>query len=74
MLSDRVEEAMAADLVDLRAKITDKTNQVLEAHAIAYKLEKSEVVRKALEQWADDQIHIATVVVRLTRGEGGGTA
>lgn len=62
--------SMAAELIDLRAKITERANQVLEAHAIAFGLEKSEVVRKALDEWAERQIHISNVVVRLTRSEG----
>lgn len=61
---------MAAELVDLRAKITERANQVLEAHAIAFGLEKSEVVRKALDEWAERQIHISNVICRLTKSEG----
>ena len=63
-------DACMADLIDLRAKITERANQVLEAHAIAFGLEKSEVVRKALDEWAERQIHISSVICRLTRGEG----
>jgi hypothetical protein len=62
--------AVAADLIDLRAKITERANQVLEAHAIAFGLEKSEVVRKALDEWAERQIHISSVICRLTRSQG----
>lgn len=61
---------VAAELVDLRAKITERANQVLEAHAIAFGLEKSEVVRKALDEWAERQIHISNVICRLTKSEG----
>lgn len=61
---------VAAELIDLRAKITERTNQVLEAHVIAYGLEKSEVVRMALDEWAEKQIHISNVIHRLTRSEG----
>ncbi len=61
---------MSADLIDLRAKITEKSNQVLEAHARARNLDKSEIVRSVLDEWAIKEIHVATLVQRLTRGEG----
>lgn len=61
---------VAAELIDLRAKITERANQVLEAHAIAFGMEKSEVVRKALDEWAERQIHISNVICRLTKSEG----
>ena len=63
-----------ADLIDLRAKIDEPTNQVLEAHSRAHDIDKSEVVRKVLREWAKKEVHVATLVTRLTRGEGGGGA
>ena len=60
-----------ADLIDLRSKIDLETNQVLEAHAIAHKLDKSEVVRRWLQERASQEVHVATLVTRLTRREGG---
>ena len=63
-----------ADLVDLRAKITPLANQVLDAHALANDIEKSEVVRGVLEKWAAKEIHVSTVVLRVTRSEGGAKA
>lgn len=61
---------MAPDLIDLRAKITERANQVLEAHARAKSLDKSEIVRDVLEAWALKEIHVSNLVQRLTRGEG----
>ncbi len=63
---------MAPDLIDLRAKITEKANQVLEAHARAHNVDKSEVVRQVLTNWAEKECHVATLIQRLTRGEGQG--
>ena len=63
-----------ADLIDLRTKITERANQVLEAHARAASLDKSEIVRKVLDAWADEEIHRATLIARMTRCEGGGAA
>ena len=60
-----------ADLIDLRTKVEESTNQVLEAHARAHELDKSEIVRKVLREWAVKEIHVATLVHRLTRSEGG---
>ena len=64
-------ETVAAELIDLRAKITERSNQVLEAHARARNVDKSEIVRKVIDEWASHQIHVATMVHRLTRSEGG---
>lgn len=62
--------AMAAEFRDLRAKITERADQVLEAHSLARNLDKSELVREVLDEWAAKEIHIATLVARLTRGNG----
>ena len=59
-----------AELVDLRAKITERANQVLEAHVLAHNLEKSDVVRRVLDEWAAKELHVSTLVVRLSRSEG----
>lgn len=59
-----------AELIDVRCKVTEETNQVLEAMARARNLDKSEVIRKVLHEWALVQIHESTLVVRLTRREG----
>lgn len=74
MLLIELEAAVAAELIDLRAKITERAAQVLEAHARAHNCDKAEVVRAVLDEWAEKQIHVATLTVRLTRGEGGKAA
>jgi chromosome condensin MukBEF complex kleisin-like MukF subunit len=61
-----------AELIDLRSKITERANQVLEAHARAAAIDKSEVVRKVLDDWAEAEIHRATLISRLTREKGSG--
>lgn len=48
--------------------------QVLEAHARAHNIDKADVVRAVLDEWAAKQIHVATMVQRLTRREGGDPA
>ena len=59
-----------ADLIDTRCKVTEETNQELEAMARARNIDKSEVIRGVLHEWALARIHEATLVVRLTRSEG----
>lgn len=71
MLIVELEAAMAAELIDMRAKITERANQVLEAHARAHGTDKSEIVRVVLDEWAAKEVHVATMIQRLTRGEGG---
>jgi len=70
MLLIDMEAAMAVELIDLRAKITHRANQVLEAHARAHNADKAEIVRAVLDEWAAKEIHVATLIGRLTRGEG----
>ena len=74
MLIVEMDAAMAAELIDMRARITERANQVLEAHARAHNCDKAEVVRVVLDEWAEKQIHVATLTVRLTRSEGAGKA
>lgn len=62
------------ELVDFRTKITEETNQVLEAFARADNSDKAEVARRVLADWAAKEIHRAIMVQRLTRGEGTITA
>ena len=61
---------VAAELIDLRAKITERANQVLEAHSWAHGVDKSEIVRKVLDDWAAKDVHVAMMVNRLVRSEG----
>ena len=63
-----------AELIDLRTKITERANQVLEAHALAKNLDKSEIVRAILDEWAAREIHVSTVILRVTRSEGSARA
>ena len=51
-----------AEYRDLRAKITERADQVLEAHSRAHNMDKSELVRKVLDEWAAQQIHVANLV------------
>lgn len=66
-----LEAAMSAELVDMRARITERANQVLEAHARARNVDKADVIRAVLDDWAAREVHVATLVTRLTRSEGG---
>lgn len=59
-----------ADFRDLRAKITERADQVLEAHSRARNMDKSELVRKVLDDWAANEIHVAMMIERMTRSNG----
>lgn len=65
-----MEDIGMADLIDLRSKIDEETHQVLEAHSRAHDIDKSEVVRRVLREWAKKEVHVATLVTRLTRTKG----
>ena len=64
-------DKMSTELIDMRARITERAAQVLEAHARAHTVDKADVVRAVLDEWAAKEIHVATMVQRLTRSEGG---
>jgi bacterioferritin (cytochrome b1) len=57
-------------LKDLRAKITRRTNAVLEAQNRATGRDKSDLVREILDKWAADQIHAASLIDRMLQVEG----
>lgn len=61
---------MAASLEDLRAKITARAHCALTAHARAHGIDKSEVVRDILDEWAARQIHGASMLARCLRAKG----
>jgi len=65
---------MAADLRELRAKITVETDLALEAVCRAFKRDKSDVVREVLHGWALKKIIESNVHRNLRRGEGIATA
>lgn len=65
---------MSADLVDLRAKITVETHCALAAEARALDVDRAEVVRAVLHEWAMKRIHGASVLNACLRAKGLGGA
>ena len=61
---------MSAELVDVRCKITDKADAVIEARSRASGRERSEIIREVLDRWADGEIHEASVLAGLLRSKG----
>lgn len=77
-MTDKTEKTgyqqMAAELTDLRTKVTPRTAQVMAALNMATGKERSLIARDVLDEWAAAQIHVGTMVYRLTRSEGTGVA
>lgn len=71
-LESRFGTQSTGELVDFRVRITDQTNQVLEAVARHDGSDKAEIARKVLADWAEHEIHRAHLIARLTRREGNG--
>lgn len=61
---------MSIELKDFRGKITAEADCVLEAESRSTGLERQEIVRNILHEWAMKRIHGATVLQRLLRAEG----
>ncbi len=58
------------DLVEVRSKLDPDTNRIVDAVAHATGRDKSAVIREALQAWAKEEVHRATIVLRLTRSKG----
>jgi hypothetical protein len=61
---------MAAELKDLRAKVSVESYAFLEARSRATGEDISTLVREILHAWAIEQLNVATVAHRLMRAEG----
>lgn len=61
---------MAAELRDLRARITLESYCALEAEAQVSGRDRSEIVRDILHQWALEQMRKASVLDRMLQAEG----
>ena len=61
-------------LRDFRLRITDETGDGLDALSHVTGDDRAAIARDALHEWAMGQIHRSTVILRIRRREGGGSA
>jgi len=61
---------MTIELIDLRAKITELTDVVLEAQQRISGKERSEIVRDVLHEWASCREREATLLRSLMESKG----
>lgn len=62
---------MSLPLVDVRGKITHRTDAVLDALHMATGRDRSEIMREALDEWAGLKIHEASLIDQRLKREGG---
>ena len=56
--------------IDLRCKIDATTHCALVSHARAHGIDKQDIVRTILGQWADRQVHGARMLASCLRAKG----
>jgi hypothetical protein len=61
---------MSAELRDFRGKITVETDTVLDAIARSSGKDRSEIARDVLHRWAEEQIHVASLIDQRLKAEG----
>lgn len=61
---------MAVELFDLRAKVTPEAHCALAAHSRAHDIDKSELVRDILHEWALKQMHGASMLQSCLKAQG----
>lgn len=61
---------MSLPLADLRARVTLRTDAVLEARHRSTGKDKSEIVREVLDAWAEAEIHASNMLQKTLLREG----
>lgn len=59
------------DDVEIRFMAPRRLTEVADAIAIAHRKNRSEVLLEVIAAWADQQVHVATLIHRVTRGTPG---
>ena len=55
------------DDVEIRFMAPRELTDVADAYAIAHRQNRSEVLLKVIRDWAEHQVHVASVIARVTR-------
>ncbi len=58
------------DTVEMRFNVPRWIAEVVDAHCLAKRVPRTDQARSILAQWARSEIHLATIVGRVTRGKG----
>lgn len=62
--------AAADDLVEMRFNVPRATFDVFDGVSKAKRVPKNALAASIIGEWADVQVHIATVVLRMAKGNG----
>ena len=58
------------ETVELRFNVPRWVAEVIDAHCAAKRISRTDVARSVMGQWAKNELHLAMVVGRVTRGNG----
>ena len=60
-------ERKTSDEVEIRFMAPRELADVADAYAIAHRQNRTEVLLEVMRKWAEHQVHVATVIARVTR-------
>ena len=65
---------MSAEYVDVRSTLSKRTHGVLTAKAMQSGKTMQDILREVTDKWAEEEIHAATLILRLVGVDGFSTA
>ena len=61
---------MSNEMVDARTKLDEETHRILDAIALATGRDKSAIIREVMAVWCKEEVHKATLLLRMVERKG----